>query len=86
MLVAWSLAGRRLVAGGPFGVGRNHPKERGSGWGWGEALEAGTPDPEPRAMPAPLPGGLQGTLLEDLSETLSTLPRVLSQLWRAAVA
>lgn len=41
MGVAWSWAGRRPAAGGTFRVGRNHPRERGTGRGWGEAWRLG---------------------------------------------
>lgn len=45
MGVAWSWAGRRPAAGGTFGVGRNHPRERGTGRGWGEAWRLGLQTP-----------------------------------------
>lgn len=41
MWVAQSLARRRLTAGGTFRVGRNHPREGGTGRGWGEARSPG---------------------------------------------
>lgn len=86
MGVAWSWAGRRPAAGGTFRVGRNHPRERGTGRGWGEAWRLGLQTPGPRAVPAPVPGRLQGTLLGDLSETPSAPLPAASQLWRTAAA